>query len=173
MHDSVKGLVSIDSYVKDLDEGDRLLTTTTVGHDLWLSWNLAHFKLPAAIFFTVPVNTFSPNKIVKVRDLIVQHSSPVVHFGSLVAGAYMIMLWIWISTTPEFKPAIFLMILMIRLNTSQKLPIGAPEFDWLIKIVEVARPVAVVTIITSGKGVFALKLKQTVTPTVPENTVDR
>ena len=49
MHDSVKGLVSIDSYVKDLDEGDRLLTTTTVGHDLWLSWNLAHFKLPAAI----------------------------------------------------------------------------------------------------------------------------
>ena len=60
-----------------------------------------------------------------------------------------------------------------KLLTSQKLPIGAPKFDWLIKIVEVARPVAVVTIITSGKGVFALKLKQTVTPTVPENTVDR
>jgi len=66
------------------------------------------------------VNTFSPNKIVKVGDLIVQHSSPVVHFGSLVAGADMIMLGIRISTTLEFKPAIFLVILMIRLNTCQR-----------------------------------------------------
>ena len=49
-------------------------------------------------------------------------------------------------------------------------------FDWLIEIVEVVGPLAVVTIVTmvtTRRGVFALKLKQTVTPTVPENTVDR
>lgn len=60
-----------------------------------------------------------------------------------------------------------------KLHTSQKFPIGTLKVDWLIEVVVVTTPVTVISIVSTSKGVLALKLKQAVTSTGPENTVDR
>ena len=61
----------------------------------------------------------------------------------------------------------------LKLPTRQKLPIGTPKADWLIEVVDVATPVTMVSIVTTSKGVLALKLKQAVLSAGSENTVDR
>lgn len=60
-----------------------------------------------------------------------------------------------------------------KIPTSQKFPIGTPEAYILVEIVDVIGPVTVMRIVSSSKVVLALELKQSVSSTSPENTVDR